>query len=343
MEHYGTVPRSSSTLPPFSPSFDVQSNNGVQRTHRHRPSTSMTKQASTSDELSPDVLIRRFGEFSVPSGNSRSVLPNSPSFLTLPPLSPTASSRHTTPQHGNEPYSVHYRTASDAPSNHINFTTDRTRSKQTMGYLLNGSPTYSSDMLTPPISFVHSSSSTSSLPSVKHHHHHSSANFSNVHPCRKCDSVFPTREALSNHTKTHHRNDRPFQCDWPNCGHRFIKKDHAVKHWRVVHLKERPFKCPSCESRFGQRSDLNKHHRSVHEGLKPFECGYANCGHRFSHRGNLIRHQTVVHHKKKPFPCSLCSVAFAEKSNLVKHIQAVHKMSPSSYTPLPARAQHQHQ
>lgn len=342
MEHYRTVPRSSSTLPPFSPSFDVQSN-GDHRAQRHRPSA-MTRHTSTTDELSPDVLIRRLREFSVPSGDSSSALPNSHSSLTLPPLS-TTSSRHAAAQSDNEANFLNYRTSSGSPSSGMSSSTagDRVPSKQTMGYLLNGSATFSSDVLTPPISFVHSSSPTSSPASVKHHHHHSSPNYFNAYPCRKCDSVFPTRDSLANHTKTHHRNDRPFQCDWPNCGLRFIKKDHAVKHWRVVHLKERPFKCPSCESRFGQRSDLNKHHRSVHLGIRPFECGYADCGLRFSHRGNLIRHQTVVHDKKKPFACSLCSFTFAEKSNLVKHTQAVHKKSPSSYAPLPSRGQHQHQ
>lgn len=84
---------------------------------------------------------------------------------------------------------------------------------------------------------------------------------------------------------------RPFQCDV--CGKQFVKKDHAMKHWKVVHLKIRPHHCKLCGSQFGQRSDLNKHFESVHLGKKPFECRY--CGKKFAHRGNLTRHEGTVH------------------------------------------------
>lgn len=119
------------------------------------------------------------------------------------------------------------------------------------------------------------------------------------------------------------QDSRPFKCTL--CSNRFLKKDHATKHWRVVHLKQRPFPCPSCNSRFGQRSDLTKHINAVHLRLQPFQC--PQCLYRFSHRGNLLRHKAVVHEKKKPFVCEHCGVAFAEKSNLRKHCQAVHKTS----------------
>ena len=81
--------------------------------------------------------------------------------------------------------------------------------------------------------------------------------------------------------------DRPFACDWPNCGMWFTQSSNLNKHylthtyvlttlahnpWFVNSMSdtirnERPFRCnwPDCDKRFKQSSNLNKH-RLVHTG-----------------------------------------------------------------------------
>lgn len=148
-------------------------------------------------------------------------------------------------------------------------------------------------------SFSHSRSSTLSnrpdpfpLSSLNHSNIHSS---SSAHSVRTHSSK-PRHGEVGEHSPVvRQEKARPFECEV--CGQRFIKKDHAVKHWRVVHLKQRPFKCMSCGSSFGQRSDLNKHVQSVHLLIKPHECRF--CGRPFSHKGNLSRHEASVHGNKK--------------------------------------------
>lgn len=49
----------------------------------------------------------------------------------------------------------------------------------------------------------------------------------------------------------------------------------------------------------------------------------------------------VVHEKKKPYKCHLCAFTFAEKSNLLKHCQAVHKINALSTQMLPFQQQRQ--
>lgn len=62
--------------------------------------------------------------------------------------------------------------------------------------------------------------------------------------------------------------DRPFACDWPQCGMWFTQSSNLNKHY-LTHTNERPFKClwPNCDKRFKQSSNLNKH-RLVHTGLQ---------------------------------------------------------------------------
>lgn len=61
--------------------------------------------------------------------------------------------------------------------------------------------------------------------------------------------------------------DRPFACDWPQCGMWFTQSSNLNKHY-LTHTNERPFKCswPDCDKRFKQSSNLNKH-KLVHTGI----------------------------------------------------------------------------
>lgn len=49
------------------------------------------------------------------------------------------------------------------------------------------------------------------------------------------------------------------------------------------------------------------------------------CSRTFQRRTDLERHVNAVHRQLKPYPCQICGVAFAEHYNLTRHITAVHE------------------
>ena len=119
------------------------------------------------------------------------------------------------------------------------------------------------------------------------------------------------------------------------------------KHVRIVHNKERPFKCQLCGSSFGQKVHLDAHVNAVHiqvilvhsdqsvnTGIsrykisdflqaKPFKC--EACVYCATTKGLLDKHFRTVHQKEKPFACDVCHSRFGQKAHLNKHILTVHK------------------
>lgn len=82
--------------------------------------------------------------------------------------------------------------------------------------------------------------------------------------------------------------------------------------------------CDICERSFGREYDLKKHVEAVHLRLRPYEC--KTCGKRFGHKGTFNKHVRAVHLKLRPHRCPWpgCTLLFAEKSNVDKHVRAKH-------------------
>ena len=67
--------------------------------------------------------------------------------------------------------------------------------------------------------------------------------------------------------------------------------------------------------------NINTHIESIHKfGL--FLCSF--CNKSFSGKSNLNKHVAAVHYKVKPFSCTLCEKSFAQKRNLTRHVDVVH-------------------
>lgn len=83
------------------------------------------------------------------------------------------------------------------------------------------------------------------------------------------------------------------------------------------------FRCSMCERKFVQKGRLFNHVRVVHERQRAYKCPH-RCGQTFGAKGDLTRHVRSIHEGRRPFRCSSCDAAFSRKSVLVRHCSKVH-------------------
>ncbi|TRZ03131.1 hypothetical protein DNTS_014531 [Danionella cerebrum] len=74
--------------------------------------------------------------------------------------------------------------------------------------------------------------------------------------CNICHRVFPREKSLQAHKRTH-TGERPYLCDYPDCGKAFVQSGQLKTHQRL-HTGEKPFVCSEkgCSSRF---THANRH------------------------------------------------------------------------------------
>ncbi|KAM4709903.1 zinc finger protein 367 [Discoglossus pictus] len=74
--------------------------------------------------------------------------------------------------------------------------------------------------------------------------------------CNICNRVFPREKSLQAHKRTH-TGERPYLCDFPDCGKAFVQSGQLKTHQRL-HTGEKPFVCSEngCSSRF---THANRH------------------------------------------------------------------------------------
>ncbi|XP_026072772.1 zinc finger protein 367-like [Carassius auratus] len=74
--------------------------------------------------------------------------------------------------------------------------------------------------------------------------------------CNICNRVFPREKSLQAHKRTH-TGERPYLCDYPDCGKAFVQSGQLKTHQRL-HTGEKPFVCleKGCSSRF---THANRH------------------------------------------------------------------------------------
>lgn len=73
--------------------------------------------------------------------------------------------------------------------------------------------------------------------------------------CLSCHRIMKPN-SLKAHLKTH-AHERPHACDL--CDARFTRRGDLERHIKVVHNKDRPFKCTKCHRAFGDKKNLRWH------------------------------------------------------------------------------------
>lgn len=171
--------------------------------------------------------------------------------------------------------------------------------------------------------------------------------------CKLCPKVYPKIVNLIRHSKIHeenathqcihcgrrmgfgddlidhflrHENFKPFVCDMPLCGKKFVKI-HKLRHHMETHMEPKSFACNQCDKSFSEREYLNRH-LMRHSGRKDHACHI--CQARFTFKSGLSSHMTTHTNTEKSFECNLCPSKFTQLSSLRTH-QKIHTGNVSVY------------
>lgn len=119
------------------------------------------------------------------------------------------------------------------------------------------------------------------------------------------------------------------QCHYEGCLFGSKNKTTVTKHIRIVHMKEKNYKCDQCDKMFALRSHLNRHHDSIHnESKKPFVCV---CGSEFLRRENLRIHKFRENCENLRWDeCRICNTKFPNMADYLKHMSETHSFQSAA-------------
>ncbi|CAG2117284.1 unnamed protein product [Medioppia subpectinata] len=124
-----------------------------------------------------------------------------------------------------------------------------------------------------------------------------------------------------------HNNVRPYACDWPGCGKRFLASA-LLKYHLNIHNNVKPYACdwPACEYRTAYYPCVHLHKLQVHKmyGHK-YPCDWPECGKQFANKQTLGYHINV-HKNVKPYACDWykCEYRSTNHSSVLIHKKHVH-------------------
>ncbi|CAG2105104.1 unnamed protein product [Medioppia subpectinata] len=134
----------------------------------------------------------------------------------------------------------------------------------------------------------------------------------------ECGFAFKQYNHLNLH-KDRHLGIKRFACTWEGCDYRCDNNRYLLEH-RRTHTKEKPLSCswPGCEYSANSQRGLMSHMRT-HTGEKPYECPFPECTFRASQSFALVVHKRK-HTGEKPYVCAEgCGKQFSSNSGLYSH------------------------
>ncbi|CAG2118942.1 unnamed protein product [Medioppia subpectinata] len=136
----------------------------------------------------------------------------------------------------------------------------------------------------------------------------------------ECGAAYKLHQHLKKHKLIQHMNILEFACNWPGCEYR-THSNHSLGVHQRTHTQEKPRACtwPGCEFRCSQKWSLTAHMRT-HTGDKPYHCPYPECGFRCAQPCALTAHKRK-HTGEKPYACDQrgCGKRFATLAGIHIH------------------------
>ncbi|KAJ6632940.1 Zinc finger protein, partial [Pseudolycoriella hygida] len=132
--------------------------------------------------------------------------------------------------------------------------------------------------------------------------------------CDQCGLVFKNGSKLKDH-KYKHSGILPYACK--TCPKSFATKKTLNNHTIRVHLKLKPFVCPTCGLRKTTNRELQAH-LNFHSKEITYPC--KECPRVFASYGAINRHVRIHHRNHKPYICPHCQRAFSKAETMKNHI-----------------------
>ena len=140
--------------------------------------------------------------------------------------------------------------------------------------------------------------------------------------CRECDATFDNKQKLQHHIIKCHTKAYPLVCDI--CGKGFMRKMRFDKHVKNCVPKEILEKiCRDCDKTFEKSTNFRRHMAS-HSKAKDFKC--VDCEKAYADKRNLVTHVQLMHpqnakqfEKEKNNKCDRCDEHFVKKTEVALH------------------------
>jgi len=147
--------------------------------------------------------------------------------------------------------------------------------------------------------------------------------------CKVCQVFYPRKWHMKLHIRIH-TGEKPYICDYDNCGKAFSRPGTLSEHKRRNHEKVLQHVCPICEKRFYGRSDMLTHivihdeARQQRERFLPSQMrNLLDEVEEFSFDGKVIMSNCV---------CNQCGKIFDKRGGKERHVNNVHlKQSKSVF------------
>ncbi|ODM93321.1 putative zinc finger protein [Orchesella cincta] len=139
-------------------------------------------------------------------------------------------------------------------------------------------------------------------------------------PCDQCFRAFATSSGLEKHVSEQHREENGEKELCGLCGARVsnVKRHMSFKH---VAEEDKRFECAICKKRFLLNCRLIKHRKLAHSNEKPWKCNV--CAREFKVERYLKEHMRG-HENVKPFTCHICD-GFRLAYVLRRHVANIHE------------------
>ncbi|XP_041971291.1 zinc finger protein 182-like isoform X1 [Aricia agestis] len=139
--------------------------------------------------------------------------------------------------------------------------------------------------------------------------------------CKHCQKEFKKYDTLACHIKREHKQNQIKKLYTCNFCQQSCKTEKSLFSHLDRHTRQKVFDCDICHSRLKYKSKMVKH-IATHDPDrldKIHEC--PQCSWRFAEKTNLINHIKAVHERIRNYPCTSCAMTFASKKNLTVHFR----------------------